>query len=165
MLLLKYSLYCVASYRKCTCVDLRARSRMKSSLTLLGCLLLLGQSRAILLCDGDCMGNTGLDICQALPKNKTQLNIMAFFPCNTPDFRARGLTVAAQMAVREIGTSSLLPDYSLKLLVENTMVHGVCIKWTVWLKIMSSAVLHYLHTHTHTHSVISWQRSERSLTS
>jgi len=48
---------------------------------------------------------------------------MGFFPCNVPDFRARGLTVAAQMAIRAVlRNSSILPGYRLELSFNNTMV-------------------------------------------
>lgn len=99
--------------------------KMKSCLIFLGCLYLLHlpySSHSILLCDGDCRNNS-LEICQETPKDKTLLNVMALFPCNVPGFRARGLTVAAQMAVQKISNeTNLLNGYRLKLRVENTMV-------------------------------------------
>ena len=84
---------------------------------------LLGPSHSILLCDGDCLNGTELEICQKPSSDTTLLDIMAFFPCNTPGFRARGLTVAAQMAAKNvIKNSTLLNGYKLNLVVDNTMV-------------------------------------------
>ncbi len=106
---------------------------MHSCHLLLGCLYLLClpyTSHSILLCDGDCRNNS-LEICQETPKDETLLSVMALFPCNVDGFRARGLTVAAQMAVQKIANEpSLLNGYRLKLQVENTMViKGGCITY------------------------------------
>lgn len=80
-------------------------------------------SQAIILCDGDCMDNTELEICRPYNDTRTPLYVMAFFPCNTNTFRARGFTVAAQMAVRAVQRDrTLLPDYSLRLSFNNTQV-------------------------------------------
>lgn len=79
--------------------------------------------QAIILCDGDCMDNTELEICRPYNDTRTPLYVMAFFPCNTNTFRARGFTVAAQMAVRAVQRdTTLLPDYSLRLSFNNTQV-------------------------------------------
>ena len=58
--------------------------------------------QAIILCDGDCMDNTDLEICRPYNDSRTPLYVMGFFPCNTDTFRARGFTVAAQMAIRAV---------------------------------------------------------------
>jgi hypothetical protein len=80
-------------------------------------------SQAIILCDGDCMDNTELEICRPYNDSRTPLYVMAFFPCNTDTFRARGFTVAAQMAIRAVQRDrTLLPDYSLRLSFNNTQV-------------------------------------------
>ena len=89
--------------------------------------LLLSQqpspSQAIILCDGDCMDNTELEICRPYNDTRTPLYVMAFFPCNTNTFRARGFTVAAQMAIRAVQRNrTILPDYSLRLAFNNTQV-------------------------------------------
>ncbi len=97
---------------------------MKSYLVLLGFLYMVSlprESYSILLCDSDCR-NSPLEICQDNPKTKTLLSVMALFPCNVAGFRARGLTVAAQMAVQKIASGNLLSGYILKLQVDNTMV-------------------------------------------
>ena len=81
--------------------------------------------RSLILCDGECtlQNFTELEICQKKTSSKTPLPVMALFPCNVPDFRARGLTVAAQMAVNEIEkNSTVLQDYRMELVVDNTMV-------------------------------------------
>ena len=66
---------------------------------------------------------TTLAICTADTSNRTPLPVMAFFPCNVADFRARGLTVAAQMAVERIlEDPSILPEYLFQLRVNNTRV-------------------------------------------
>ena len=79
--------------------------------------------RAIILCDGDCMTNTDLEICRPFNDSRTPIYVMAFFPCNIPNFRARGFTVAAQMAIRAVqNNGSILQDYSLRLAFNNTKV-------------------------------------------
>ena len=87
-------------------------------------------SQAIILCDGDCVDNTELEICRPFNDTRTPLYVMAFFPCNTDTFRARGFTVAAQMAIRAVQReATLLPDYSLRLAFNNTQVSsygGLC---------------------------------------
>ena len=67
--------------------------------------------------------NTDLEICRPFgSSNKTPLYLMGFFPCNTR-VRARGLTVAAQMAIRAVEkNNSILPNYSMRLSFNNTMV-------------------------------------------
>ncbi len=101
---------------------------MKSYFVLLGFLYMVSlpwECYSILLCDSDCRNNP-LEICQDIPKTKTLLSVMALFPCNVAGFRARGLTVAAQMAVQKIANeSNLLSGYRLKLQVENTMVRQI----------------------------------------
>ena len=102
----------------------------RPSLLLLGCLLALlwwpPSASSIILCDGDCTNNTELEICQPpdSPGVRVPLPVMAFFPCNTDGFRARGLTVAAQMALRAVlRNTSILPGYRLELSFNNTMVN------------------------------------------
>jgi hypothetical protein len=77
------------------------------------------------LCDErDCANNTDLEICRPFQdsSNKTPLYLMGFFPCNTR-VRARGLTVAAQMAIRAVEkNSSILSNYSMRLSFNNTKV-------------------------------------------
>ena len=86
----------------------------------------------LLLCDGDCMNNTELAICRKIFDSRQPITLLGLFPCNTPAFRARGLTVAAQMAINQINrTSTLLPGYRLQLLVNNSMV-GSFVKFCVW---------------------------------
>ena len=81
-------------------------------------------SHAIILCDGDCVDNVDLDICRPFNDSKKPIYVMAFFPCNTGTFRARGFTVAAQMAIRAVQRSnSILQDYSLRLAFNNTKVN------------------------------------------
>ena len=80
-------------------------------------------SHAIVLCDGDCMDNEDLEICRPFNDSKKSIYLMAFFPCNTGTFRARGFTVAAQMAIRAVQRDvSILQDYSLRLAFNNTKV-------------------------------------------
>jgi len=87
-------------------------------------------TNALLLCDGDCANNTDVDICQKEADNRFPIVLLGLFPCNTPSFRARGLTPAAQMAIRQISFSgknpNLLPGYRLQLLVNNSMVSCIC---------------------------------------
>ena len=97
---------------------------------LLGCLLALlwwpPSASSITLCDGDCTNNTELEICEHPPDSPgiVPLPVMAFFPCNTDGFRARGLTVAAQMALKAVlRNTSILPGYRLELSFNNTMVN------------------------------------------
>ena len=100
------------------------------SLLLVGCLLAIlwwpPDALSIMLCDNDCNNTqaTDLEICQPFPDTqRVPLRLMGFFPCNVPDFRARGLTVAAQMAIRAVlRNSSILPGYRLELSFNNTMV-------------------------------------------
>lgn len=91
--------------------------------------LLLSQpssSRAIILCDGDCLDNLDLEICRPFSDTKKPLYVMAFFPCNTQTFRARGFTVAAQMAIRAVqNNGTILQGYSLRLAFNNTKVCAV----------------------------------------
>ena len=96
---------------------------------LLGCLLALlwcpPNVSSIILCDGDCSNNTEqLEICEPFQDSRVPLPVMAFFPCNTDGFRARGITVAAQMALRAVlRNTSVLPGYRLELSFNNTMVN------------------------------------------
>ena len=81
-------------------------------------------SRAIILCDGDCLDNLNLEICRPFNDSRKPIYVMAFLPCNTETFRARGFTVAAQMAIRAVHNhSSILQDYSLRLAFNNTKVN------------------------------------------
>ena len=76
----------------------------------------------IILCDSDCINNTELDVCMKT-LTQTALPVMGLFPCDVPEFRGRGLTVAAQMAVRQLQRNdSVLPNHRLELSVSNTMV-------------------------------------------
>ena len=112
----------------------------RPSLLLLGCLLALlwwpPSASSNILCDGNCStDSTELEICKQDPPGvvplPVPLPVMAFFPCNTPFFRARGLTVAAQMAVRAVlKNTTILQNYSLELSFNNTMVHEL-IQYTV----------------------------------
>lgn len=100
-------------------------------LLLITCSLLLflyhpKRAHSIILCDEDCIGQQ-LDVCMKDDQNKIPLNLMGFFPCDGPDFRGRGLTVAAQMAVRAVlRDPNILPNHSLRLSFDNTMV---CCSW------------------------------------
>ena len=72
------------------------------------------------------MDNTELEICRPYNDTRTPLYVMAFFPCNTNTFRARGFTVAAQMAIRAVQRDrTILPDYSLRLAFNNTQVSSI----------------------------------------
>ena len=87
-------------------------------------LLFPAPSLSITLCDdGDCTNNTELEICRPFNNsNKIPLYLMGFFPCNSR-VRARGLTVAAQMAIRAVERNeSILPGYSIRLSFNNTKV-------------------------------------------
>ena len=88
---------------------------------------LVRSSGALVLCDEGCQSSPNameLGICmENTTEERTSLYLMGFFPCNVPDFRARGLTVAGQMAVRAVNlNSSILQDYRLELSFSNTMV-------------------------------------------
>ena len=85
-----------------------------------------GMVSGLILCDGDCGEGEVLsgenEICSAFDA-ETRIPVMGLFPCNVPSFRARGLTVAAQMAVRAIiRNNSILPGYRLDLKFSNTQV-------------------------------------------
>ena len=102
------------------------RYRAPAAAPLAGSLLLLVTSLSLSLdlCDErDCANNTDLKICRPFgSSNKTPLYLMGFFPCNTR-VRARGLTVAAQMAIRAVErNTSILPNYSMRLSFNNTKV-------------------------------------------
>ena len=86
-------------------------------------LIVIQPSRSIILCDERCANLTvPLGICTKNTSG-TPLYLMGLFPCNSNDFRARGLTVAGQMAVRAVNrNSSILQDYRLVLSFSNTMV-------------------------------------------
>ncbi len=94
-------------------------------------LLFTARSLSIDLCnERDCANNTDLEICRPFQdsSNKTPLYLMGFFPCNTR-VRARGLTVAAQMAIRAVEkNSSILPNYSMRLSFNNTKVSLECLQ-------------------------------------
>ncbi len=83
-------------------------------------------SRSTILCDEGCADSNTADlgICMKdTSAGRVPLLLMGFFPCNVPDFRARGLTVAGQMAARAVRlNSSILQDYSLELSFNNTKV-------------------------------------------
>ena len=83
-------------------------------------------TNALLLCDGDCANNTNINICQEEADYRLPIVLLGLFPCNTLSVRARGLTPAAQMAIRQISFSgknpNLLPGYRLQLSVSNSMV-------------------------------------------
>ena len=84
---------------------------------------LAADTEGLLLCDGDCMNNTDLDICMKQDDSRQPIRLLGLFPCNTEVFRARGLTPASQMAIRQINDDkSILPGYRLELLVNNSMV-------------------------------------------
>lgn len=105
-------------------------SRMAFSVLLLLALQLASLfcgSRSIILCDEGCLNSPGaseLDICMKdIDPDRTTILLMGLFPCNVPDFRARGLTVAGQMAIRAVRrNTSILQDYKLELSFSNTMV-------------------------------------------
>ena len=87
-------------------------------------IFLAAGTEGLRLCDGDCKNNTAmLDICMEDNDTRQPIRLLGLFPCNTEVFRARGLTPAAQMAIRQINNNtSLLPGYRLELLVNNSMV-------------------------------------------
>ena len=79
-------------------------------------------SSSIVLCDEGCRNAGDLGICEKVT-GKIPLYLMGFFPCNSGDFRARGLTVAGQMAARAVRmNSSILQDYRLEISFSNSMV-------------------------------------------
>ena len=88
-------------------------------------LLNIQHSKAIILCDEGCADSgADLGICMKDSSEKVPLLLMGLFPCNVPDFRARGLTVAGQMAARTVRLDQdILQDYSLQLSFSNSMVH------------------------------------------
>ena len=80
-------------------------------------------SSSIILCDEGCRNAEELGICEKVT-GKIPLYLMGFFPCNSGDFRARGLTVAGQMAARAVRmNSSILQDYRLEISFNNSMVN------------------------------------------
>ena len=87
-------------------------------------IFLVGGTEGLLLCDGDCMNNTDLQICRKSTNDlRKVITLLGLFPCNTRVFRARGLTPAAQMAINQItSNSSLLPGFRLQLLVNSSLV-------------------------------------------
>ena len=89
-------------------------------------IFLAAGTEGLLLCDGDCKNNTAeLEICMEPEDDdpRQPIRLLGLFPCNTELFRARGLTPASQMAIRQVNDDpSLLPGYRLELLVNNTMV-------------------------------------------
>ena len=89
--------------------------------------LWLGEVAGVILCDETCAspdrGNAS--VCLQEEDSRREIALLGLFPCNTPIFQARGLTVAGQMAVRQISYSNsttLLQGYRLKLYVENSQV-------------------------------------------
>lgn len=96
------------------------------ALSLLVLSFLVKSSKSIVLCDEGCRNiSTDLGICMKdRPPDRTPIYLMGFFPCNVGGFRGRGLTVAGQMATRAIRMSNttLLQDYNLELVFDNTMV-------------------------------------------
>ncbi|XP_065920337.1 gamma-aminobutyric acid type B receptor subunit 2-like isoform X2 [Dysidea avara] len=90
-------------------------------------IIITANTNALLLCDGDCTNNPDINVCQKEPKDSdiTDIVLLGLFPCNTPSFRAGGLTAAAQMAIRQISyngnNSNLLKGYRLQLLVNESM--------------------------------------------
>ena len=107
---------------------LQARISLFLPVTLLylaACILLLrpGSVSSLILCDGDCANATEPEVCLPFPDDRIPLRVMAFFPCDVPSYRGRGLPVAAQMAVRAIlRNDSILPNYRIELALSNTMV-------------------------------------------
>ena len=101
-----------------------SRALGEAPLTSLVLLLLIALGLSLNLCDeGDCVNKTDLEICRPFSSsNKTPLYLMGFFPCNNR-VRARGLTVAAQMAIRAVEkNNSILSNYSMRLSFNNTKV-------------------------------------------
>ncbi len=82
----------------------------------------------IILCDGHCSSvnqtGEGVDVCMKPNKSQVRLLVMGLFPCEVQAFRARGLTVAAQMAIRSLQNSTtVLPNHRIELSLSNTMVY------------------------------------------
>ena len=94
-------------------------------------LLSIRHSKAIILCDEGCVDSgaaANLGICMKDSSEKVPLLLMGLFPCNVPDFRGRGMTVAGQMAARTVRLDKdILQDYSLQLSFSNSMVHNLTI--------------------------------------
>ena len=92
----------------------------------------LGEVAGLILCNETCAspGRGNASVCLQEADHRQEIALLGLFPCNTPIFQARGLTVAGQMAVRQISfngsTAHLLPVlapvYRLKLYVENSEV-------------------------------------------
>ena len=102
----------------------KAQAAVPLVYSLLKLLLFTALALSLDLCDdNDCANNADLEICRPFDaSNKTPLYLMGFFPCNTR-VRARGLTVAAQMAIRAVEkNNSILPNYSMRLSFNNTKV-------------------------------------------
>ena len=90
-------------------------------------------TESLLLCDGDCKNNTEVEICRKTEDSRQLITLLGLFPCNSPVFRARGLTPPAQMALNQINQHSmLLPGYRLQLLINNSMVSisSLCVNFT-----------------------------------
>ena len=98
----------------------------------LGALLLLlvcafpREGRATDLCDDACNLDDARGLAVCMPdddSSRMPLPVMAFLPCNVPDFRGRGLSVVAQMAVEKIlSNTTILPEYFFQLKVNVTEV-------------------------------------------
>ena len=108
-----------------------ARLQIMKWMILLFCAFRLWPSdvAGVILCDETCAspdrGNAS--VCIQEKDSRQEILLLGLFPCNSPNFMARGLTVAAQMAVRQISYNDsqrdrLLQGYRLKLAVENTQV-------------------------------------------
>ena len=98
--------------------------------------LWLGEVAGVILCDETCAspdrGNAS--VCLQEKDSRREIALLGLFPCNTDNFQARGLTVAGQMAVRQISynnSTNLLQNYRLKLYVENSQVRPIdCVACT-----------------------------------
>ena len=93
------------------------------SLSVLSCEV--DYSRSAILCDDACdTTEQDVGICMDDSSARVPIYLMAFFPCNTANFRARGLAVAGQMAARAVRMTNgeLLQGYNLELALDNTMV-------------------------------------------
>ena len=98
--------------------------------------LWLGEVAGVILCDETCAspdrGNAS--VCLQEKDSRREIALLGLFPCNTANFQARGLTVAGQMAVRQIShnnSTNLLQNYRLKLYVENSQVRPIdCVACT-----------------------------------
>ena len=91
--------------------------------TLLLSLLIVFEAYSIKLCDNACSESSASVCSREDDGSKEEILLLGLFPCNAEDYEGRGITVAGQMAVRQINNrTDILENYRLTLLVEDVMV-------------------------------------------